>query len=147
MPDPSPLRPDNDWYHAMADRYGDAVPPLEHLRIRRGLQVIVDDLFHDLDIANRLRACRLHGITTRYAGFVVIDIRYSDRETEADRRMCNRIVERAQERLCEACEHCGRPGEIIAKIGLEALLDDPDAALGDRFLCTECHQNWSADDI
>ncbi|TQN61112.1 hypothetical protein FLX27_13040 [Agrobacterium tumefaciens] len=127
----------------MADHYGDAVPPIEHLQIRRGLQTIVDDLFHDLDIADRLRACHLQGISTRYAGFVILDIRYSDRATEADKRMCNRIVERIQERLCEACEHCGRPGEIIAKTGLEALLDDPDAVLGDRFLCTECHQNWS----
>lgn len=138
-----PLHADADWYAAMADRYGDAVPPLEHLQIRRGLQVIVDDLFHDLDIADRFRASRVYGVTTRYAGFVVIDIRYSDRATEADRRMCNRIVERIQERLCEACEHCGKPGENIAKTGLEALLDDPDAVLGDRFLCTECHQNWS----
>lgn len=143
MPDTSPLRPDITWYHHFVARYGDAVPPIEHLQIRRGLQTIVDDLFHDLDIADRRRACRLHGITTRYAGFVVIDIRYSDHATDADWRMCNRIVERAQERLCEACEHCGRPGEIIAKTGLKALLEDPDAALGDRFLCTECYQNWS----
>lgn len=147
MPDTFPLRPDIDWYLSTADRYGDAVPPLEHLQIRRGLQVIVDDLFHDLDLADQFHVCRVYGVTTRYAGFVVIDIRYSDNDTEADRRMCNRIVERAQERLCEACEHCGKPGEIIAKTGLEALLDDPDAVLGDRFLCTECQQNWSADDI
>ncbi|RSC21464.1 hypothetical protein EGT36_30210 [Agrobacterium sp. FDAARGOS_525] len=143
MPDTFPLRPDATWYNHLIARYGDAVPPIEHLQFRRGLQVIVDDLLHDLDIADRFCASRVYGITTRNAGFVVIDIRYSDGATEADRRMCNRIVERAQERLCEACEHCGRPGEIIAKTGLEALFDDLNAVLGDRFLCTECHQNCS----
>lgn len=142
MSESFPLRPDSVWYELLVARYGDAVPPLEHLQVRRGLQGIVEDLFDKLADADRFRSCRIHGIVTRNAGFVVIDARFGDRATEADKRMCNSVLERIQERLGEACEHCGKSGEIVAKTGLEALLEDPDAALGDRLLCHECYNTW-----
>ncbi|CUX03399.1 hypothetical protein [Agrobacterium genomosp. 2] len=141
-----PLRPDSLWYDAMRDRYGDAVPAIDHLQIRRGLQAIVEGLFDKLVDVDRFHACRVHGIVTRSAGFVVIDARFSDGATAADKRMCNRFLEHIHERLAESCEHCGKPGEIVAKAGLEALLDDPDAILGDRLLCTECYESWSGRD-
>ena len=136
------LRPDVDWYERLVSRYGDAVPPLEHLQIRRGLQTIVEDLFEKLDDADRFRACRIHGIETRAAAFAIIDARFTESATDADKRMCKRVLERIQERLSESCEHCGNLGEIVAKTGLEALLDDPEAILGDRLLCRECYESW-----
>lgn len=142
MTDLFPLRPDADWYAVLVSRYGEAVPPLEHLKIRHGMQVVVEDLLHELDIADRFRACRVHGIETRSAGFAIIDARFRDEATDADRRMCNRVLERARDRLTEACEHCGKPGEIFAKTGLEALFENPGAILGDRFLCMECYEYW-----
>lgn len=138
-----PLRPDDTWYSAMRARFSDAVPNIERLRIRRGLQDIVHDFLEKLRDADRFNACRIHSVSTRNAGFSVIDARFSDAATEADRRMCGRIIECIQERMNAACEHCGKPGEIIAKSGLEALLDDPSVALGDRLLCAECYQDWS----
>ncbi|RVP47342.1 hypothetical protein [Sinorhizobium medicae] len=140
--DQFPLRPDRDWYDALRARYGDAIPAIEYLQIRRGLQSIVEDLFEKLDIADRFNVCRVYGIATRNAGFTVVDARYSETATEADKRMCNRVIERVQERLVESCEHCGRTGETIAKVGLEARLQDPDIVLGDRLLCAECYESW-----
>jgi hypothetical protein len=136
-------RPDDTWHAEMRSRYGDVVPQIERLRIRRGLQDIVHDLFEKLRDADRFNACRIHSASTRNAGFSVIDVRFSAAATEADKRMCGRIIECIQERLNAACEHCGKPGAIIAKSGLETLLDDPNAVLGDRLLCAECYQNWS----
>lgn len=138
-----PLRPDDTWYAEMRSRYGDFVPDVERIQIRRGLQSILHDLFELLHDADRFNACRIQGVVTRNAGFSIIDARLSDTATEADKRMCGRILDRIGARLNEACEHCGKPGSIIAKSGLEALLDDPDAVLGDRLLCTECYQDWS----
>lgn len=146
MSDRFPLHPDVDWYEHLVARHSDAVPPLEHLQIRPGLQSIVEDLFEKLADADRLRACRVQGIVTRNAGFVVIDARFSATATEADKRMCNCILERIQERLAEACEHCGKPGEIVLKIGMEARLADPDIELGDRLLCRECYESWRSHD-
>ncbi|NKJ72671.1 hypothetical protein GFL38_10385 [Rhizobium leguminosarum bv. viciae] len=146
MSDSLPLRPDAVWYDSMHQRYGAAVPDIEHLQIRRGLQSIVEDLFEKLADADRFRSCRMHGIATRNAGFVVIDARFSATATEADKRMCNRVLERIQERLSESCEHCGKPGEIVLKIGMEARLADPDIELGDRLLCAECYESWSGRD-
>lgn len=146
MSESFPLRPGGDWYDTMVARYGDAMPPLEHLQIRRGLQSIVEDLFEKLADADRFRSCRVHGIDARNAGFLVIDARFSATATEADKRMCNRVLERIQERLSESCEHCGKPGEIVLKIGMEARLADPDIELGDRLLCAECYESWSGRD-
>ncbi len=146
MSDRFPLRPDAVWYDAMVARYGDAVPAIEHLQFRRGLQRHVADLFDALDQADRFFICRILSIVTRNGGFVIIDARIADAATEAYRSRCNVVFDNSRERLSESCEHCGRAGEIIAKTGLEALLDDPDAALGDRFLCTECYDDWSRHD-
>lgn len=130
------LHPDRVWYDDMVARYGDAVPPLEHMQFRRGLQSIVEDLLEKLADADRFRACRIHGIETRSAGFNTIDARFSKAATEADKRMCNRILERIQERLCEACEHCGREATVLVdKRG------DPI-----RLLCRECYDDWRDDD-
>jgi hypothetical protein len=134
-----PLRPASDWYQRLVDRYGESIPAIERLRIRRGLQEQVESLFHDLDMADPFHACCIHGIDTRSAGFVIINARFGDLATETDKRMCNRVLESARERLSEVCEHCGRHAEIILKIGLEARLADPDVELGDRMLCRECY--------
>jgi hypothetical protein len=93
-------------------------------------------------MADRFRVCRIHGITKRSAGFVVIDARCNSRATEADKRMCNFVLEPARERLSETCEHCGNLGEIILKIGMEARLEDPNIELRDRLICMECYESW-----
>ncbi|AVA21958.1 hypothetical protein [Rhizobium sp. NXC24] len=136
MSEPFPLHPDRAWYDFMVARYGDAVPPFEHLQFRRGLHTIVGDLFHDLDIADRFHAYSVHGINTLAPGVVVIDARFSSAATRADKHMCNRILERIQERLCEACEHCGREASVLVDKG-----DDPI-----RLLCRECYESWRDDD-
>lgn len=145
MPDRFPLRPDAVWFDAMVGRYGDVVPDIESLQIRRGIQVHDDDFFvrlHGLD----LQAVTIHSIVTRNAGFVIVDARGHVGLPDGDYGAVDPLLEHTRGRLSEACEHCGRAGEIIAKTGMEALLDDPDAVLGDRFLCVECYEDWSHHD-
>ncbi len=143
MSDRFPLRPDADWYSAMRARYGKLVPDIVHLQIRRGLQDIVGDMYAQLHDLELLRHVDIVSIVTRNAGFVVLDARYHAGLFEDDRIALDFALERHSERLNAACEHCGRLGEIVAKTGLEAILDEPDAVLGDRLLCTECYESWS----
>lgn len=147
MTDLFPLRPDDIWYSAMRDRYGSAVPEIDHIQIRRGLQIHVGDMFAQLYDLDLLRHVNILSIVTRNAGFVVIDARYHAGIFEDDRIALDFALEHHGERLNTACEHCGMPGEIIAKTGMEALLDDPDTPLGDRFLCAECYESWSGRDV
>ncbi|OCW56253.1 hypothetical protein [Hoeflea olei] len=138
-----PLRPDDIWYAAMRGRYGDAVPDVEHLQFRRGLQTAVGDMYaqlHDLGLIDKVD---IRSVVTRNAGFVVVDARIADCLPDIDRAAIEFVLEGARGDLVESCEHCGRPGEIVSKVGLEALLDDPDAALGDRLLCSGCYEKWS----
>lgn len=136
MSESFPLHPDADWYDRLVARYGDAVPPIEHLQFRRGLQPIVEDLFEKLADADRFHACSVHGIETLSAGLNTIDARFAAAATEADKRMCNRILERIQERLADTCEHCGREAEVLV-----------DNVRGEplRLLCRECY-DWSGRD-
>lgn len=146
MSDRFPLRPDASWHAEMRARHGDAVPAIEHFQIRRGLQKIVGDMYaqlHDLDL---LRHVEIHSIVTRNVGFTVIDARYHAGIFEDDRIALDFALHAHAERLNESCEHCGAAGSVIAKTGLEALLDDPDTVLGDRFLCAECYEDWSRHD-
>jgi hypothetical protein len=130
----------------MVARYGDAVPPITRLQIRRGLQQIVGEMFEFLSLHGLLDAVDIFGITTRSAAFVIIDARSRPGISEGHRLALNFEIEKTQERLSEVCEHCGRAGEIIAKTGLEARLADPEIELGDRFLCRECYHDWSRRD-
>ncbi|WP_284776593.1 hypothetical protein [Agrobacterium sp. lyk4-40-TYG-31] len=142
-----PLRPDDIWYSAMRDRYGETVPDIERLQIRRGLQRHVGDMYaqlHDLDL---LCHVDIISITTRNAGFIVIDTRYHSAIYEEPRIALDFALEARGQRLNAACEHCGRTGEIVAKAGLEVLLEDPDAVRGDRLLCTECYESWSGRNV
>lgn len=143
MTDRFPLHPDAVWYEAMRERYGVAVPAIDHLQIRRGLQVVVGDMYAQLRDLDLLRHVDIKSIVTRAAGFVVIDARYHASLFEDDRIALDLGLARHSEHLNESCEHCGRPGEIVAKTGMEALLDNPDAVLGDRLLCAECYDDWS----
>lgn len=146
MSDRFPIRPDDIWYSSMRERYGNAVPGIDQLQIRRGLQIHVGDMYAQLYDLDLLRHVDILSIVTRNAGFTVIDARYHEGLYEDDRIALDFGLERYSERLNESCEHCGKPGEIVAKTGMEALLDDPDAVLGDRFLCTECYESWSRHD-
>lgn len=141
--DSYPLRPDDACFEAMRARHGDAVPDLMHLRFRRGLQNAVAEMYAQLSDLDLLRHVDIRSITTRNAGFVVIDTDYKQGIYEDDRISLDLVFEKHAEAMRTACEHCGKTGFIIAKSGLEALLDDPSAVLGDRLLCTECYQNWS----
>jgi hypothetical protein len=147
MSDRFPLRPDADWYDALVARYGAAVPAPEHMQFRRGLQAIVGDLFEKLQGLGLIDKVDICSIVTRNAAFHVIDARYADSLSEVELAALDFALEDARGDLCESCEHCGRPGDVIAKRGMEALLDDPDAALGDRFLCTECYTEWRHRDV
>lgn len=146
MSDQFPLRPDLDWYEHLVARYGDAVPPITRLRIRRGLQQIVSDMYEFLSLHGLLEAVDIFGIETRSAAWAIIDARYRPNICEDDRISLDYELEKIQERLSESCEHCGRGGAIIAKTGLEARLADPDAELGDRLLCHECYEGWRSHD-
>lgn len=138
-----PLRPDDIWYDAMRARYGDVVPDIERLQIRRGLQQHVGDMYAQLYDLDLLRHVDIMSIVTRNAGFVVIDARYHAGLFDDERIALDFGLEHHSERLNESCEHCGKPGEVVAKAGMEALLEDPDAVLGDRFLCAECYESRS----
>ncbi|MCV3768898.1 hypothetical protein [Rhizobium sp. TRM95796] len=142
MSDRFPLRPDETWHAEMRARYGDAVPALEHMRFRRGLQTLVADFFEQFHDREYQRLVAVHSIVTRNAGFVVLDARGHFGLPYGEYGAVDALLSTTQERLSEACEHCGAVGEIVAKTGLEALLDDPDAALGDRLLCNECYEKW-----
>ena len=144
MSDQFPLRPDPDWYAALVARFGDAVPAVEHVRVRRGLQQIVSDMYAQLSDLDLLRHVDIYGIETRTAAWVILDARYRDGIYEDDRIALDFALEKAQERLSEVCEHCGRGGALILKIGEEARLADPSVELGDRLLCEECYESWSA---
>ena len=146
MSDRSPLRPDDIWYDAVRARYGNAVPDIEHMQFRRGLQGHVGDMFEKLHALGLIDKVDILSVVTRNAAFVVIDARYRADLFEDDRIALDFLFQGTTGDLSEACEHCGRPGSVIAKTGLEALLDDPDAALGDRFLCAECYESWSRHD-
>ncbi|KQV41938.1 hypothetical protein [Rhizobium sp. Root1204] len=147
MSDRFPLRPDDIWYAAMRGRYGDAVPDIDALQFRCGLQVHVGDMFEKLHALGLIDNVNILSVVTRNAGFVVIDARLADCLPEIDRAALEFALAGVRGDLSESCEHCGRPGEIVAKTGMEALLDDPDAALGDRFLCAECYNDWSHRDV
>ncbi|MDK1376830.1 MULTISPECIES: hypothetical protein [unclassified Sinorhizobium] len=137
-----PLHPDSDWHEAMVARYGDAVPSVDQLGFRRGLQTIVTEMYEFLSLHGLLDAVDILGIETRSAAFVVIDARYKPGIYEDDRISLDFAFEKTQERLSECCEHCGRGGAIIAKAGLEARLAGPDVEFGDRLLCMECYESW-----
>ncbi|MCA1403075.1 hypothetical protein I6F26_00455 [Ensifer sp. IC3342] len=137
-----PLHPDSDWHEAMVARYGHAVPSLNRLGFRRGLQTIVAEMYEFLFFHGLLDAVGILGIVTRSAAFVVIDARYKPGIYEDDRISLDFEFEKTQERLSESCEHCGRGGAIIAKAGLESRLADPDVEFGDRLLCMECYESW-----
>jgi hypothetical protein len=143
MSDRFPLRPDDIWYDAMRAIYGDAVPDVEHMQIRRGLQSVVGDMFAQLRDLDLVHHVDIRSVVTRNAGFVVIDARGHFGLPYGEYGAVDALISETQTRLSESCEHCGKPGEIVAKVGLEALLGDPDAALGDRFLCAECYEDWS----
>ncbi len=143
MSDRFPLRPDAVWYDSMRARYGDAVPDIERLQIRRGLQVHVGDMYEKLHALGLIDKVDIRSVVARNATFVVIDFRERDGIYEDDRIALDFLFHGTTGDLSESCEHCGRPGSVIAKAGLEALLDDPDAAIGDRFLCVECYESWS----
>ncbi len=146
MSESFPLRPDADWYRDLVDRFGDAVPAIERLQFRRGLQSVVFDLFTQLSDLGVLPYVDIRGIETRNAGFTVIDARYKPELVGISRDAADFTLEGARGHLAEACEHCGKYGEIVAKMGLEALLEDPQAILGDRFLCSDCYESWRVHD-
>lgn len=146
MTDSFPLRPDAVWYNAMRDRYGNTVPAIERMQLRRGLQIYVGDMYAQLYDLDLLRHVDIVSIVTRNAGFVVIDARYHAGLYDDERIALDFALEHHGERLNGACEHCGKSGEIVAKTGMEVLLDDPDVELGDRFLCMECYESWSGRD-
>lgn len=146
MSDRFPLMPDSDWHEAMIARYGDAMPPITRLHIRRGLQQLVADLFEFLSSHGLLDEVDIFGIRTRSAAYVVIDWRDRPSISDADRDILDSEIEKTRERLSEVCEHCGRGGEIVLKIGLEAQLADPEVELGDRLLCSECYADWRSRD-
>lgn len=83
------------WYRRLVERFGDAVPAAEHLQIRPDLVPIVDDLFAAL----AGYSVRVHGITERDEGLVVIDARVSDDITADDKQTVYRTIEDIQERL------------------------------------------------
>lgn len=140
MSDPFPLMPDSDWHEDMIARYGDP-----RLKIRRGLQQIVAEMFEFLSLHGLLDAVDIFGIRTRNTAFVVIDARDKPGTGEDDRIALDFLFEQTQRRLSEVCEHCGRAGAIFAKTGLEVRLEDPDVELGDRLLCQECYVSWRSD--
>jgi len=128
MSDSFPLRPDENWYRDLVDRFGAAVPAVEHLQFRRGLQPVVFDLFTQLADLGVLPHIDIMSIETRWAGFAVIDARYKPELVGVARDAADFALGCARERLIEACEHCGRYGAIVA---------------GDRFLCAPCKASWS----
>lgn len=139
MTDLYPLRPDEDWYSDIVARYGDVVPAIDRLLIRHGLRVIVENLIDQIILADRYKVCRLAGVTTRNAGFVTIEVEFSEAAHEADRRLFGMIVRQYQEILSTRCEHCGSQFNLsILKIGMEAMLADPGIEPGDRLLCIDC---------
>jgi hypothetical protein len=139
MTDLYPLRPDLDWHASLIARYGDVVPAIDRLRIRHGLRVTVEDLIDQIVLADRYKVCRLAGVTTRNAGFVAIEVEFTEAAQEADRRLIGMVVRQYQEILSTRCEHCGSESNLsILKIGMEAMLADPDIEPGDRLLCSEC---------
>lgn len=113
------------------------------MRFRPGLQPIVGHLYEQLAELGLLDRVDICGIETRAAAFAIIDARYRPGTHEDDRIALDFAFEGAQGDLADTCEHCGRPGEVILKVGLEARLADPDVELGERLLCHECYESWS----
>lgn len=89
--------PDPAWYRRLVERFGSVVPAAEHLQLRADLQPIVDDLFAELTDLHH--ACRVFGIVERTDGLVVIDARFLDGATAAEKKAINEILEQQQERL------------------------------------------------
>ncbi|MGE6743304.1 hypothetical protein ACQKGC_23820 [Allorhizobium pseudoryzae] len=89
----------NGSHTGLDDIIADAEAAAEHLRVREGLQPIIDDLFQDL--ADYAHAVHIYGIIDRGEGLVVIDARVSDDITAADKYTVYRILEEYQERLNE----------------------------------------------
>jgi hypothetical protein len=144
MRDLYPLWPDARWYADILARHPDIVPEIERLRIRRGLQTLIADLIDEIALADRFKVCRLASVTTRNAGFVKGEVAFADNATEADRRMIDLVVRRYEAALSSHCEHCGSNANLaILKLGIEALLDNPSAELGDRLLCGECFKEMT----
>lgn len=139
-----PLRPDARWYADLLVRHPNIVPEIDRLRIRRGLQTLAADLIDESALADRFKVCRLASLTTRNAGFVIVEVAFTENGTEADRRMIDLVVRRYQAALSSHCEHCGSNANLaILKIGMEALLDNLGAELGDRLLCGECFKEMT----
>lgn len=146
MSDRFPLMPDSEWHETMVARFGDHVPPITRLKIRRGLQQIVAEMFEFLSLHGLLDAVDIFGIRTRNAAYAVIDSRDRPSISEDDRIALNLLFSKTQKLLSSVCEHCGRTGAIILKVGLEARLADPEIELGDRLLCQECYESWRSHD-
>ena len=66
MPESCPLRPDESWNRGLVCSSGGAVPPTEHLQIRRGLQPIVGELLTQLSDLDLLRHVDIISVVTLF---------------------------------------------------------------------------------
>lgn len=145
MPDRFPkFLPLADHDALVADFRGLA-PPWSGLHIRVGLLPHVRRFLEQIQDRGLSDVVQVLGVETRDARWIVIDARLSEVITAEQKAAVNQVFFEARSWLADACEHCGRRGEIVVKVGMEVLLVQPQMALGDRFLCTSCANRFQGD--
>ena len=132
-------------HDALAKDYPGITPPWPGLRIRVGLLPHVRRFLEQIQDRGLADVVQLVGIETRDARWIVVDAQLSEEITAEQATAVNEVFFEARSSLADACEHCGRRGEIVFKVGMEVLLKDTTMALGDRFLCTPCAEAFQGD--
>jgi hypothetical protein len=127
-----PRQFDHNQHQRLRKLYGERVPPIENILVRRGHHDLIDRMFAELgrlpQDRNRLRVVR---IEIKAAGWLKISATGTSAKAEE-------VLLDVYEAARTICEHCGDAARLVIKVGLEALIHRPDLDPVDRLLCLDC---------
>lgn len=138
MIDRFPKQFDSVQHERLRELYGDLVPTLDFMVVRRGLYCVVDRMFAELSRLPGRHDLRVVRVESRNAGWLVV-------VTTGEARGASDIIAAAESAARDSCEHCGKPADMVLKVGLESLLTMPRLQLGDRLLCVTCTNEFTSE--
>jgi hypothetical protein len=127
-----PRKFDHNQHQRLRKLYGERVPPIENILVRRGHHGLIDRMFAELGhLPHDRRRLRVLRIESKAAGWLKISA--TGTSTKAGEVLAN-----TTQAARMICEHCGATGRLVIKVGLEALIHRPYLDPVDRLLCLDC---------